>query len=218
MAKRNNNGKRPRARGNNRGMRTCMPYRETILSTLNVTSSFGSIRLWPLNDLFPSLQILSIGRNVVWTGSKIELIPQPPVCPIYFNVGIADEYLPNEQTDGIVAQPYKMTSLVNPTSMGISLVNLKRIIPNVMRTINTTSTEWVDTLALALYTRAPTYGTQTPEWVIRVTSSCLIFPQETAILRSPAVRNMLDGTIEEAAVEESQTSGAGIMDAGDPSA
>jgi hypothetical protein len=180
--------KRKMNRNGRNGNRSTIPFRDTITSSFPITADTGNIRLYTLRDLFPSLGVVpSQGRAIIWTKSIVEFIPSPPVLPLFVNIGVADDYLPDDQnTTGIVQRPYRLTSLVNPIRMTLNLVNLKTFIPNVLRAIDTTTVDYVSKLALQILHRAPTYGTTAgAEYVLRITSFCRILPQQTSILITP---------------------------------
>jgi hypothetical protein len=147
-----------------------------------------------MGDLFPSIEATSsLSRLIIWLKSHIQIVPNlRDTYPMVVQAGVAEDFVPDNQLGGIPSQVYKNISLVNPTNFCVNLKSLSRYSPTVLRPIKIGSTAG-NTDALAITTRVPTYtGVAPVTYFVRITSYCMVFPQDTPLNRTITSRVVLD--------------------------
>lgn len=178
----NNRRRRPRnmARARPRSKAT---YTDTVVAQIAVAPAGVTAADFTLAQLFPGLSTQSAENRVItWNNTNIEILPTLGNGRITAQAQLSENYLPGNQF-GFGSTRFKLLSHVNSTHIAINLTAMSRVAPTIRRPYLVNSQE-----ALQLLCRLWDDEAEARSILLRITSSCTIFPQGNIVTTIPSVR------------------------------
>lgn len=178
---------KPKRRINGRSPTGITVFRDTVMTQFNVAPAGVTATVLTLNQLFPGLSNQSANNRVVtWTKSVVEVLPTLGNGRISMQAQVTEDYLPGSQF-GFGSTSYKLLSHVNSTYMTLNLATMARTASNMLRPYLITGLE-----ALQITSRCWDDETEANSVLMRITSTCRVFPQGNLISQIASVRSMPD--------------------------
>lgn len=179
MRNNNNNSRRLRPK---RGSRAKPTFSDTIFAQVAVAPAGVTAADFTLSQLFPGLSTQSANNRVItWTSSRIEILPTLGNGRITAQAQLSENYLPGNQF-GFGSTKFKLLSHVNSTILTLNLTAMSRVAPTIRRPYLINNQE-----ALQLLCRLWDDEAEARSILLRITSTCTVFPQGNIVTAIPTV-------------------------------